>query len=450
MQEEPLGENEIDAAPTKSFFIDMLTRDIPLDQAILDLVDNSVDGAKALRANDDSKFDNLWVKLVFDENAFTISDNCGGFSKHAAKTYAFKFGRPDTAERTPHSIGQFGVGMKRALFKFGRHFVVKSTTATESWRVEVPVTEWETQKGWLFPITDVDADDPDYLEETGTQITVTELRKEVASRFLLKSFSNTIFELIKSKHRQFIADGLSISVNGRFVDATSLNLLVNDGLKPGRDHLIFQHGDKSPVKVDIIVAVGPSSPKQAGWYVVCNGRVILEADRTSITGWGLLEEAANRTVIPSYHNQFARFRGIVFFDSEDSSQVPWNTTKTNVDQDNAFWQATFARMTEMMRPVIDFLNDLDADIDEHTKDESPLHKFVAKSSWVSPERVDRKSHAFSAPARSTFVKGPKTVKIQYSRPVEDVDLLQDTLGVNSAKAVGEATFDSELKRQKRS
>jgi hypothetical protein len=41
-------ETEIDAEPTKAFFIDMLTRDIPLDQAILDLVDNCVDGAKAL------------------------------------------------------------------------------------------------------------------------------------------------------------------------------------------------------------------------------------------------------------------------------------------------------------------------------------------------------------------------------------------------------------------
>jgi hypothetical protein len=37
----------ISAEPTKSFFVDMLTRDIALEQAILDLVDNSVDGAKA-------------------------------------------------------------------------------------------------------------------------------------------------------------------------------------------------------------------------------------------------------------------------------------------------------------------------------------------------------------------------------------------------------------------
>src|SRR5690606_20752788 len=142
------------------------------------------------------------------------------------------------------------------------------------------------------------------------------------------------------------------------------------------------------------------------------------------------------------------FRGLVFFDSEDSSQVPWNTTKTSVDQDNKFWQATFVRMTEMMRPVIDFLNELDADIDEHSRGESPLARFVEKARTVAPETL-RKTTAFNAPARSAFVKGPKTVTIQYSRPVDDVELLQEALDVHSAKAVGEATFDAILKRQKR-
>lgn len=39
----PSREN-VDAAPVKSFFVEMLTRDIALDDAILDLLDNCVDG----------------------------------------------------------------------------------------------------------------------------------------------------------------------------------------------------------------------------------------------------------------------------------------------------------------------------------------------------------------------------------------------------------------------
>lgn len=440
--------DDIDAEPTKAFFIDMLTRDIPLDQAILDLVDNSVDGAKALKAKSGGTFDGRWVRLEFGREKFRIVDNCGGFDKAAARTYAFRFGRPDGSTRTPHSIGQFGVGMKRALFKFGRHFIVRSATDAEVWAVEVPVTKWEKEKGWHFPFSEAAADSEVSTEQPGTEIIVTELREEVSSRFGLKMFENLMFELIKSKHRQFISDGLSISVNGRHVDATNLYVLTADGLRPGSDTFRLREGDKAPVDIRIVVAIGPSSPKQAGWYVVCNGRVVLEADRSIATGWGLIEESANRTVIPSFHNQFARFRGLVFFDSEDSSQVPWNTTKTGVDQDNRFWQAAFTRMTEMMRPAIDFLNELDADIDEFSREESPLNQFVAKSSTVKPETLTQKM-TFTAPNRSTFVKGPKTVKIQYSRNVSDVELLQEALGVHSAKAVGEVTFDTILARQKR-
>ena len=37
-------DERIDASPVKSFFIEMLTRDIDLVDAILDLLDNCVDG----------------------------------------------------------------------------------------------------------------------------------------------------------------------------------------------------------------------------------------------------------------------------------------------------------------------------------------------------------------------------------------------------------------------
>ncbi|MEL6260324.1 MAG: hypothetical protein AAFR12_04585 [Cyanobacteria bacterium J06626_6] len=36
--------SSINAAPTKTFFVDMLTRDIDLKDAILDLLDNCIDG----------------------------------------------------------------------------------------------------------------------------------------------------------------------------------------------------------------------------------------------------------------------------------------------------------------------------------------------------------------------------------------------------------------------
>jgi hypothetical protein len=212
--------------------------------------------------------------------------------------------------------------------------------------------------------------------------------------------------------------------------------------------LIFEAPGKEPVQVVIRVGVGSSTPTAAGWYVICNGRIILEADRRKETGWGLVEENATRVLIPTFHNQFARFRGIVTFDCVDAERLPWNTTKTDVDRDSPIWQRTFQRMQEMMRQVIDFLNALDEDVDEYTPERSGL---LQRVNTATPTRVEtlRDPMQFRAPPRGTVERvGPRLVKIQYSRAVPDVDFLRDALEVDSAKAVGEKTFDMVLHRQR--
>src|SRR4028119_2104506 len=105
----------IHAEPTKDLFIYMLVRDIPLIRAIIDLVDNSVDGATHLQSNENYK--DFWIKISFNKEYFKIEDNCGGITVNEAEEYAFKFGRDNDAQVTPKSIGRFGIGMKRAFFK---------------------------------------------------------------------------------------------------------------------------------------------------------------------------------------------------------------------------------------------------------------------------------------------------------------------------------------------
>jgi hypothetical protein len=227
---------KINAEPTKTFFVDMLTRDIALEQAVLDLVDNSVDGAKSLKDDGERPFDGRRVEIKFDREKFSIWDNCGGFDSETARNYAFRFGRPSSAKTTPHSIDQFGVGMKRALFKFGNRFSVRSATPEDAWCVDITVSTWESDEtGWEFPWAEFNPSDNLSQESPGTEIIVTELRPEVSGKFSSKNFENSIIGLIKSKHRQFIASGLQISVNGTAINATSLQLLVTDDFSPGID-----------------------------------------------------------------------------------------------------------------------------------------------------------------------------------------------------------------------
>jgi len=129
----------IDASPTKDFFISMLVKDIPLIRAVIDLVDNSIDGARRIR--DDKNYDGLWINLELSQDRFKIADNCGGIPLEVAQKYAFRFGRPSDAPQTEYSVGQFGVGMKRAIFKFGNRFKVISSHPEAYFLIEEKISD---------------------------------------------------------------------------------------------------------------------------------------------------------------------------------------------------------------------------------------------------------------------------------------------------------------------
>src|SRR5437762_11337005 len=85
----------VPSTPAKSFFVTMLTRDIDLQDAILDLLDNCVDGAIRSRSKEMADKDSLkgfWAKIKLGEKKFVIEDNCGGIPWKLAKNYAFCMG----------------------------------------------------------------------------------------------------------------------------------------------------------------------------------------------------------------------------------------------------------------------------------------------------------------------------------------------------------------------
>ena len=63
----------IPANPAKAFFVEMITRDIELQDAILDLLDNCVDGIRRSgKASGDKPFDGYYARITFSENEFVI------------------------------------------------------------------------------------------------------------------------------------------------------------------------------------------------------------------------------------------------------------------------------------------------------------------------------------------------------------------------------------------
>ena len=59
--------NVIEGNPTKKFFIEMITRDISIEDAIIDLLDNSIDGANRINSEN---YTDLWINLTINDKEF--------------------------------------------------------------------------------------------------------------------------------------------------------------------------------------------------------------------------------------------------------------------------------------------------------------------------------------------------------------------------------------------
>ena len=146
--------------------------------------------------------------------------------------------------------------------------------------------------------------------------------------------------------------------------------------------------------------------------------MILKANQDEVTGWG---EGGGKE-IPKYHNQFPRFRGYAFFDSDDPSSLPWNTTKTGVNEDSSGYRAVRLEMIGMMRPIFDFLNELDK---EKEKEETEGKQLETAVDAAKPARlVDIQRREVFLPPEKKAVHGkpqPRLQRIQYDKPLTEVE-----------------------------
>lgn len=451
MPEQASDKKRINASPTKEFFIYMLTRDIPLSRAILDLVDNSVDGARRLNPN--GEFQNLWVRAELDSTHFRIADNCGGIPVEIARNYAFRFGRPSGAPPTPHSVGQFGVGMKRTFFKLGSKIKIDSTTDNSRFTMNIDVEDWKAgndstnPNDWHFKFDTLSENLSDVpVNDIGTRIEVTQLHESVSQSFGLATFANRLKQELSVAHSQSMAKGLKISIDGIPLNYEPQKLFISDTLKPVFIEKIISHESIDnqpgpPVKVKLYAGLAERSFHDGGWYIFCNGRLILRADQTAITIWSSVHG------LRQYHPDFARFRGYAYFDSDDSALLPWTTTKTGVDIDSPVYKAIQQNMVEISKPVLEFLSNLEKErvaAEQGDRITQVLCDAVENAKAVVTDSVPLLI-AFVAPKPSPIPSGPKMQKIQYSKPLEEVNKAKKMLRVRTYSAVGEKTFDYFMK-----
>ncbi|EAY24710.1 ATP-binding protein [Microscilla marina] len=419
----------INANPTKEFFIDMLTRDIKLERAIIDLIDNSIDGARNTKLEEG--FNEYKVTLTINQNYFEIQDNCGGIALDIALNQAFRFGRPSDAQTVNHSIGRFGVGMKRALFKIGNNFTIESKHGEDHFLIEVNVKQWVKEESWEFEYTPVNrGDKPGKLTEDGTYIKIDNLHSNIASEFNLTHFINQLNADITRTLSYIINQGLTIIVNNTTLQSEEVEILKSEKIQPIAKSLKLA-GDQ--VTVQIFAGIGEASPEKAGWYIYCNDRLILEKDKTNLTGWeGRIYDESDTV---KFHHIYAMFRGIVSFQADDSTLLPITTTKTGIDANSNIYKRVKEEMISMMKQVISFLKKLKTD-----EDREEIKTDTEKVN-VNNLKVEDFKETFRYPEIQSAKASSRFANISYKKEKDKIDTVKKALNISSNREVGEETFD---------
>lgn len=354
-----MNEEMIKAYPAKAFFVRMLTRDIGLQDAILDLLDNCVDAI--IRGYPNSTlskkpYDSKWARITLNDKEFSVSDNCGGISKKMALESVFVMGRR-TLDSQEGTVGIYGIGMKRAIFKVGRLSIVTSDTAEDHWDVTITPSWMDDESDWDLPLNERM---PCGDEVQGTTIVVQKLNEEVAQQFQNESFSKDLIKTIRTHYALILEKGFSVSVNGHEIRPRPVSLLSSEsGLQP-----YVYKGTIDEVDVELAVGFYKPIPSQeevddeesmtrtaddAGWTICCNDRVVVYKDKTILTGWG---DAS----VPRYHNQFIAITGLVQFRSKDPQKLPMGTTKRGIDGTSTVYLEVKQFMREGMKMFTDYTN----------------------------------------------------------------------------------------------
>lgn len=337
--------------PAPAYLFDYLTADIQTAECIFDLIDNSIDAARAVMGGgvkDDvlpDKYDGFRIDLTLTPDAVVIHDNCSGMSETTFAELAFRAGEKS---QHPFGIGYFGVGLKRAILKLGDQCTVETDDGVSQLKLTFTRTQLDQSSDLRLPATKQPSGGSKF-----TTITIDAIRADTRRDLSSLRWNETTVENISRRYGLFIRKGLMIVVNGiaiaPFAPQPTANPYIDlqsfSGHIHGVDVEIFAgvHEKYRFATKDNGVVADPSNnlvhraiAGEFGWYVVCNDRVILLHDKTHKTGW-----------TTNWHNEYGGFVGWVHFRSKDPALLPWNTKKSDIVENGEVYEEVVGILQRM-------------------------------------------------------------------------------------------------------
>lgn len=330
--------------------------------------------------------------------------------------------------------------MKRAVFKIGTKIKISSTYnddgTRESFSVPISVETWLAND---VPPWDFDIVDSDHLDQNGVNIVVNGLTSGAASAFSSPAFLQKLRRTIARDYTLHLNRGLKIFLNDEPITGWKIELLEGADFSPMRLHY-NDETDGDCVSIEIFGGMAAPPPENSdadaedegerrfGWYVVCNGRIVLAADKTNLSGWGTEDW-------PQWHRQYSGFIGIILFTAANAAALPLTTTKRSVDKSSEVFRRARPKMRDVTRLWIDYTNQRKQSLEEARKVElaaSPISIYSIKQ--------------HTAVRLPQFTPKPPTERvanINYSVPLARLKKLAKELGsINlTYREVGVRTFE---------
>ena len=400
----------IEAMPTKDLFIDTLTRDVNITDAILDLVDNAIDGYTRNNIQDRRE-----INLKISKNEFLIHDTCGGIDVDSARKDVFRFG---VVKGSKHSLGVYGIGLKRSIFKLGSTVAFESDNGKNYFRVDIDVNEWKKSDDWNFQFTEI----KNSTAQSFTRLKINELKSDVKREFESNRFINELSERISKTYFMFIKNNVDIVLNGFSIPQYELEIVFSEEVEPAFKKLSF-----NGINVKLYAGAHPDY-KNPGWYILCNDRLIVAGDRTEKTGWG-------SRGVPNYHPKFNRFKGFAFINADDPTKLPWTSAKNNIDKDSEIYSKILPAMQNLTAQYTKHLSSYYPTEKEETIGVEGLGKLTPKP--IIQLEKEQNFKAPPPPKRTVYAT------ISYKKPKSEVDALKRCMGNKNLthKELGERTFE---------
>lgn len=337
-----------DTSPDKAFTIDTFTRDASVQECIFDLIDNSIDAArKKLHENnkliiDDnglvSDYSGIKIKVLINQQCISIEDNCSGMEPSEIRNGILRFGQPSKAE---YSIGLYGIGLNRAIYKLGNKTNIVTETKTDKSQVKINMEAYrKEQSKWLIPASTLPT-----TGQTGTELSISDINNEVEHILADTEFVNKMKSEASKRYSNFILKDLQLEINAELIKAQKIQIRADGPLSPLRKTYTAKNG----VRIKIIAGqhikhrftnengfnkkINKEIVGDYGWSIICNDRVVIKSNKESKTGWE-----------KHWHTEYNGFVGVVEFIAKDGRTLPWNTSKSDINFSNSAYQSAIEDM----------------------------------------------------------------------------------------------------------